>query len=77
MYKVEPPLLYMLIGDIIHTLNKLICRTKPKIGPIFSVLKCWSVLPLDVENRLEDMGRRRGKLGRSERVAWTYIHYQM
>ena len=22
-------------------------------------------------------GRGRGKLGRSERVAWTYIHYQM
>ena len=23
------------------------------------------------------MGRGKGKLGRSERVAWTYIHYQM
>ena len=31
----------------------------------------------DVENGLEDMGRRKGKLGRSERVAWTYTHYQM
>ena len=31
----------------------------------------------DVENGLEDMGREKGKLGRSERVAWTYIHYQM
>ena len=31
----------------------------------------------DVENGLEDMGRRKGKLGQSERVAWTYIHYQM
>ena len=31
----------------------------------------------DVENGLEDMGRGKGKLGRSERVAWTYIHYQM
>ena len=30
----------------------------------------------DVENGLEDMGRGKGKLGRSERVAWTYIHYQ-
>ena len=31
----------------------------------------------DVENGLEDTGRRKGKLGQSERVAWTYIHYQM
>ena len=30
-----------------------------------------------VENGLEDMGRGKVKLGRSERVAWTYIHYQM
>ena len=32
---------------------------------------------LDVENGLEDVGRGKGKLGRSERVALTYIHYQM
>ena len=31
----------------------------------------------DIENGLEDMGRGKGKLGRSERVPWTYIHYQM
>ena len=31
----------------------------------------------NVENGLEDTGRGKGKLGRSERVAWTYIHYQM
>ena len=31
----------------------------------------------DVENGLEDKGRGKGKLGRSERVALTYIHYQM
>ena len=31
----------------------------------------------DIENGLEDMGRGKGKLGQSERVAWTYIHYQM
>ena len=31
----------------------------------------------DVENGLEDTGRGKGRLGRSERVAWTYIHYQM
>ena len=30
-----------------------------------------------VENGLEDMGRGKSKLGRSERVALTYIHYQM
>ena len=29
------------------------------------------------ENGLEDMGRGKCKLGRSERVAWTYIYYQM
>ena len=31
----------------------------------------------EVENGLEDTGRGKGKLGQSERVAWTYIHYQM
>ena len=31
----------------------------------------------DVEDGLEDTGRGKGKLGRSERVAWTYIHYQL
>ena len=31
----------------------------------------------DVENGLEDTGRGKGKLGQSERVALTYIHYQM
>ena len=31
----------------------------------------------NVENGLEDMGRGKGKLGRSERVALTYIHYQV
>ena len=30
----------------------------------------------EVEKGLEDTGRGKGKLGRSERVAWTYIHYQ-
>ena len=29
-----------------------------------------------LENGLEDTGRGDGKLGQSERVAWTYIHYQ-
>ena len=29
------------------------------------------------EKGLEDMGRGKGKLGQSERVVWTYIHYQM
>ena len=31
----------------------------------------------DVQNGLEDIGRGKGKLGQSERVALTYIHYQM
>ena len=31
----------------------------------------------DVKNGLEDTGSGKGKLGQSERVAWTYIHYQM
>ena len=31
----------------------------------------------DIENGLEDTERGKGKLGRSERVAWTYIYYQM
>ena len=30
----------------------------------------------DVENGLQDTWRGKCKLGRSERVAWTYIHYQ-
>ena len=29
-----------------------------------------------LENGLEHTGRGKGKLGQSERVAWTYIHYQ-
>ena len=31
----------------------------------------------DIENGLEDTGRRKGKLGRSASLAWTYIYYQM
>ena len=31
----------------------------------------------DIENGLEDTGKGKGKLGGSERVSWTYIHYQM
>ena len=29
-----------------------------------------------LDNGLGDTGRGKGKLGQSERVAWTYIHYQ-
>ena len=29
-----------------------------------------------LENGLEDTGRGKGMLGKSERVVWTYIHYQ-
>ena len=36
-----------------------------------------SVRDTDVENGLEDKGRGKGQLGRSERVALTYIHYQI
>ena len=36
----------------------------------------WSKDTDLLENGLEDMGRGKGKLGHSERVAWTYIHYQ-
>ena len=38
-----------------------------------SRMKPWSPR-LEVRH---DTGRGKGKLGRSERVAWTYIHYQM
>ena len=46
------------------------------------IKKVWHIytmesLKIDVENGLEDTGRGKGKLGRSERIAWTYIHYQM
>ena len=30
-----------------------------------------------LENGLEDTWRGKGKLGQSETVSWTYIHYQM
>ena len=30
-----------------------------------------------LENGLQDTGRGKGKLGQSDRVAWTYAHYQM
>ena len=30
-----------------------------------------------IENGLEDMGRWRGQLGKSEKVTLAYIHYQM
>ena len=30
-----------------------------------------------LKNGLEDTGRGKGKLGQSERVTWTYIHFHM
>ena len=36
-----------------------------------------TVIKTQTENGLEDMGRGKGKLGRTERLPWTYIHYQM
>ena len=35
------------------------------------------VIGADIENGLEDTGRGKGKLGQSERIALTYIHYPM
>ena len=40
-------------------------------GLITGIIKTVSL------NGLEDTGRGKGKLGQSERVAWTYIRYQM
>ena len=40
-------------------------------------LEITKVKDEDIENGLEDTGRGKGKLGRSERVARTYIQYQM
>ena len=31
----------------------------------------------DIENRLTDMGRRKERAGRMERVSWKHIHYHM
>ena len=36
----------------------------------------YSCQDTDVENGLDDMGLGKDKLGRCERVVWTYIHYQ-
>ena len=58
-----------------------VCSSKTTSYKIMMVF--IPVLPLDrnkdadVENGLEDMERGKGKLGRSERVASTYIHYQV
>ena len=45
---------------------------QPKYDRFLKILSAADLL----ENGLEDTGRGKGKLGRSERVAWTYIHYQ-
>ena len=47
---------------------------------ILSLYEIWisvnsAIIPID--NGLEDMGRGKDKLGQSERVALTYIHYQI
>ena len=42
---------------------------------VFLILSFMSCLY--IENGLEDTGRGKGKLGWSETVALTYIHYQM
>ena len=40
-------------------------------------LRIWGGGRVSWDKGLEDMGRGKGKLGQSERVAWTYIHHQM
>ena len=50
------------------------CKKKKKVLKNLGAGKNKDV---DVENGLDDMGRGKGKLGQSERVAWTYIYYQM
>ena len=32
---------------------------------------------IDIEHRLTDMGRRKGRAGRMERASWKHIHYHM
>ena len=43
---------------------------------IFFLVKSSPSKDADIENGLEDTGKGKGKLGLSERMAWTYIHYQ-
>ena len=47
------------------------------LGVFLPLLYFGRVKDTDVENGLEDTGRGEDKLGQSERVAWTYIYYQM
>ena len=49
-------------------------RAKLGVGTVFKKW-CYPLVGL-VENGLEDAGRK-GKQGQNERVACTYIHYQM
>ena len=50
---------------------------KNKIKMVLKNLGAGQESHADIENGLEDTGRGKGKLGRSERVPWSYIYYQM
>ena len=50
---------------------------KKKKEKVLKNLKQYRNKYADEENGLADTGRVKGNLGRSERVAFTYIHYQM
>ena len=50
-------------------------ESKKKNG--FDEPKGRTGIKTQTENGLEDTGVGKGKLGQSERVALTYIHYQM
>ena len=61
-----------------RTVSLRYCKKKnnqPRI--LHSMIMSFKNKAEDIENGLEDMQRGKGKLGRSERVALTYIQYQM
>ena len=57
-----------------------ICWPNPNVGALRTRRKtkeCQQDRNKDTENELEDTGKGKGKLEQSERVALTYMHYQM
>ena len=55
--------------------NTYIWNLKKKNG--YEEPRGWTGIKMQTENGLEDKGRGKGKLGRSDRVAWTCIYYEM
>ena len=51
-------------------------ESKKKKMVMKNLVARWELKADLLENGLEDTVRGKGKLGQSERVAWTYIHYQ-